>query len=194
MFRFGLIGVALMVFALVHFFKRGSGNYLWLFVIFFLGPLGAMVYLLVEVLPELRGAHTSSKWLGRRKRVKDLEAVVMDNPSAGNYEELAELYLEQKEYGRAREAFTRAITPGTNIADPFYGRAQCNLHFGDVAAAIPDLEKTVALDPRHDYNRAAGLLANAYALTGRNDEAERRKDADDEQDIESQKPMFEAAQ
>ena len=44
---------------------------------------------------------------------------------------------------------------------------------GDTAAAIPDLEKTVSLDPKHDYNRAAGLLANAYALMGRKDDAER---------------------
>ena len=174
MFRFGLIGVALMIFALVHFVKYRSGNFIWLYVIIFLGPIGAVVYLIVEVLPELRGAHTSSKWLGRRRRVKYLEAMVLDNPSAGNYEELADLYLEQKEYARAREAYSKAISPRTNIPDPFYGRALSNLQLGDTAAAIPDLEKAVAIDPKHDYARAAGLLANAYALTGRTDDAERR--------------------
>ena len=173
MFGYGLAGVALMVFALVHFIKFRSGNWLWLYVIIFLGPLGALIYLAVEVLPELRGTHTQSKWLGRRRDIKRLEAMVLDNPSAGNYEELADLYFEQGNYTRARECFSKAITPRTDIPDPFYGRARCALALGDPAAAIPDLEKAVSIDPKHDYNRAGGLLANAYALTGRTEDAER---------------------
>lgn len=173
MFGYGILGVALMAFALVHFIKYRSGNWLWLYVIIFLGPLGALIYLAVEVLPELRGTHTSSKWLGRRRDIKRLEAVVLDNPSAGNYEELADLYLEQGDYARARECFSKAISSRTDIPDPFYGRARCALQLGDTAAAIPDLEKVVGIDPKHDYSRAAGLLANAYALTRRKEEAER---------------------
>lgn len=172
-FGYGLASMALVIFALVHFIKYRSGNWIWLYVIIFLGPLGAIVYLVVEVLPELRGSQTSSKWLGRRKRIKYLEAIVLDNPSAGNYEELAELYLEQRDYSRARECFSKAITSRTDLPDPFYGRAVCNLQLGNTSAAIPDLEKTVSIEPKHDYNRAAGLLANAYALTGRVEEAER---------------------
>ncbi len=173
MFGYGLAGVALMVFALVHFIKYRSGNWIWLYVIIFLGPLGALIYLAVEVLPELRGTRTSSKWLGRRRDIKRLEAMVLDNPSAGNYEELGDLYLEQGNYARARECFGNAITARTDIPHPFYGRARCALALGDTAAAIPDLEKVVSFDPKHDYNRAGGLLANAYALTGRKEEAER---------------------
>lgn len=173
MFRFGLFGIALTIFALVHFIKYRSGNWLWLYVIIFLGPIGAIVYFIVEVLPELRGTHTQSKWLGRRRDIKRLEATVIDNPSAGNYEELGDLYLEQGNYARARECFGSAITSRTDIPHPFYGRALSALQMGDAAAAIPDLEKVVSIDPKHDYSRAAGLLANAYALTKRNDDAER---------------------
>jgi len=173
MFGYGIAGMALMAFALVHFIKYRSGNWLWLYVIIFLGPLGALIYLAVEVLPELRGSHTSSKWLGRRRDIKRLEGLVLDNPSAGNYEELADLYLEQGNYAHARECFGKAITSRTDIPHPFYGRALCALEMGDTAAAIPDLEKVFSLDPRHDYSRAAGLLANAYALTGRTDDADR---------------------
>ncbi len=173
MFRYGFLGIALMAFALVHFIKYRSGNWLWLYVIIFLGPLGALIYLAVEVLPELRGSHTSSKWMGRRRDIKRLEATVIDNPSAGNYEELADLYLDQGNYARARECFSKAISSRTDIPDPFYGRAKCALQMGDTGAAIQDLEKVISIDPKHDYNRAAGLLANAYALTGRNNDAER---------------------
>src|ERR1051325_10083731 len=173
MFRYGLAGGGLVGVARVHFIKYRSGNWLWLYVIIFLGPLGAAIYLAVEVLPELRGTNTSFKWLGRRSSIKRLEAVVLDNPSAGNYEELADLYLEQKDYARARDCFAKAISSRTDIPHPFYGRALCALQLGDTAAAIPDLEKTVSLEPKHDYSRAGGLLGNAYAQVGRNEDAER---------------------
>jgi hypothetical protein len=166
---FAFAPLALMIFALVHFFKRGGGNFIWVFLIIFLGPIGAIVYLIVEVLPELRATHHTSGWLARRNRIRSLEAVVLDNPSAGNYEELAELYREQNNYARARQCYDRAISSRTDLPDPFYGRA---LYGGDPSGAIPDLEKTVAMDRKHDYNRALGLLAFCYAEAGQLERAE----------------------
>jgi hypothetical protein len=169
---YAFVPLLLTVFALVHFFKRGSGNYLWVFLILFLPTIGPIVYIIVEVLPELRSGHASSGWLANRKRIKYLEAVVLDNPSAGNYEELADLYLQDKNYARARECFDRAISARTDLPDPFYGRALCSLALGDIARAIPDLEKVAAMNRKHDYGRALGLLAFCYAQTGKAEAAE----------------------
>ena len=46
------------------------------------------------------------------------------------------------------------------------------MQLGDAAAALPDLEQVVAKDFGHDFYRAAGLLAHAYALTGQKERAE----------------------
>jgi hypothetical protein len=43
---------------------------------------------------------------------------------------------------------------------------------GDFVAAVPDLERVVSHDPKYDFQRAAGLLAHAYANTGQPDRAE----------------------
>jgi hypothetical protein len=43
---------------------------------------------------------------------------------------------------------------------------------GDFVAAVPDLERVVSHDPKYDFQRAAGLLAQAYANTGQPDRAE----------------------
>ena len=49
-FGYGLASMALVIFALVHFIKYRSGNWIWLYVIIFLGPIGAIVYLIVETI------------------------------------------------------------------------------------------------------------------------------------------------
>jgi hypothetical protein len=169
---YGAIPMLLMIFALVHFVRNRSGNYFWLFIIIFLGPIGAIVYILVEVLPEWRSSGAVGGHFAKRKRLRELEAAVRDNPSTGNFEELADLYREEGDCGRARAAYDRAIGPRTDFPDPFFGRALCALAMNDIPAAIADLEKVLTFDRKHDYFRAMGLLAHCYAVRRENARAE----------------------
>lgn len=158
-------GFLVQIVALVHFVRRRPDTY-WLYIIFFGGFIGASAYIVVEVLPDaglLRGVFQG---FGRRSRIHTLETQIIDNPSAGNYEELGELCLEQKQYAKAREAFDKAIAARSDSPHAFYNRAKCYLGLGDLAGAIPDLEHVVKADRKFDYYRAAGLLADAYTRTG----------------------------
>ena len=157
--------------AIVHFIRRRPDTY-WLWIIIFGGWLGALIYIFVEVLPDAGLLRTSFKTFPRRRRIHELEAIVLDNPSAGNYEELADLYLDEKEYARARECYDKAISARTDSPDPFYRRGVAELELGDFAAALPDLECAVAKDPKYDFYRASGLLAHVYAKTSQPEKAE----------------------
>jgi hypothetical protein len=108
----------------------------------------------------------------RRKRIQELEAMVRDNPSSGNYEELGDLYMDDGRLQPARIAFDKAIAARADTLDPFYRRGVCALLLGDAVAALPDLERVVAKEPDYDFHRAAGLLAQAYAQTGQKEKAE----------------------
>ena len=163
------LSLVLEVLALVHFAKKRPDTY-WLWIIIIGGPVGSLAYLLIEGLPDLQ-FNQSFQWMHRRRRMKQLEIMVLDNPSSGNYEELGELYSESKQYQKARECFDKAITPRSDAPNPFYGRALCELELGDFAAACNDLEKVVAKDRKYDYQRALGLLAFAYAESGQTDRA-----------------------
>jgi len=163
-------GLILQIIAIVHFVRRRPENY-WFYVIFFGGFLGASAYIVVEVLPDLGLLRNVFQGFGRRSRIQTLETQILDNPSAGNYEELGELCLEQKQYARAREAFNKASTSRSDSPYPFYYRAQCALGLNEPSAAIPDLEVVVSKDVKFDYYRAAGLLADAYARTGQPERA-----------------------
>jgi hypothetical protein len=163
-------GFLVQVFAIVHFVRRRPENY-WFYVIFFGGWLGGAVYIVAEVLPDLGLLRGVFQGFGRRSRIQIVESQILDNPSAANYEELGELYKDQEEFAKAREAFTSAIAARSDSIYTFYSRAQSSLGLHDFAAAIPDLERVVAADRKFDSYRAAGLLADAYAQTEQLDRA-----------------------
>jgi hypothetical protein len=162
---FGLFspyGIVLQLLAIVHFVRRRPNTY-WLFIILMFGGLGALAYILVEVIPDaglLRGAF---QVFPRRKRIKALEAAIIDNPSVGNYEELGDLYLDDGQFARARECFDRVIARSDDSIDPLYRRALSAIALDDFKAAAADLEAVVARDPKYDYQRAAGLHAHVLS-------------------------------
>jgi hypothetical protein len=162
-------GVLLQALAIVHFVRRRPDTY-WLWIILVFGGLGALAYILVEVLPDVRLLRGAFQVFPRRKRIKALEAAIIDNPSIGNYEELGDLYLDDKQYARARECFDKVIAKSDGI-DPFYRRALAALAMNDFQAAAADLSQVVARDPKYDYQRAAGLHAHALAKVGEREKA-----------------------
>ena len=87
-------GFILVVIAIVHFIRRRPNTF-WLWIILMGGGLGALVYILVEVVPDAGLLRPYLQVMSHRKRLRQLEMMVIDNPSAGNYEELADLYLEK---------------------------------------------------------------------------------------------------
>ncbi len=170
---FGLIypyGIVLQAIAILHFVRRRPETY-WLWIIIMFGGVGALIYIVVEVIPDaglLRGAF---QVYPRRKRIKELEGLVLDNPSVGNWEELGDLYLDDKQFAKARACFDKVLAK-TETIDPFYRRALCAMPLNDFKAAAADLERVVKMDPKYDYQRAAGLLAHAFTKIDQRDKAD----------------------
>jgi hypothetical protein len=157
-------GFILQAMALIHFARRRPDNF-WLWIIIMGGGLGAFVYILVQVVPDAPLLRDAYQVFPRRKRIKELEGLVLDNPSVGNYEELGDLYLDDGQFAKARASFDRVLAK-TDAIDPLYRRALAAMALGDFAAAAADLEQVVARDPKYDYQRAPGLLAHARAKLG----------------------------
>jgi hypothetical protein len=165
-------GIILQALAILHFIRRRPNTY-WLYVIIFLGPLGALIYLLMEAAPDLSFlGGQSARGFSRRKRIRELESLAQVNAAVGVIEELGDLYMDEGRLAPARAAFNQAIARGSTTLDPFYRRGVCAVLLGDAPAAIPDLERVVAKEPDYDFRRAAGLLAQAYAMTGQKERAE----------------------
>ena len=162
--------LVLMGVAVVHFIRRRPDTY-WIFIILFLGWIGALVYIAVEVIPDAGLLRGSFEAFPRRRRIRELEAAIRDNPSAGNFEELGLLYLDDGDFARARACYDRSIAQRTDSVDPFYRRGVAEIELGDFAAAVPDLERAIESAPSYDFHRGIGLLAHAYAQTGQAEKA-----------------------
>ena len=169
-FAFSWWGILLRVVAIVHFIRRRP-NFFWLWIIL-IHPIGALVYIVVEVIPDAGLLRDSFQVFPRRRRIHELERAVLDNPSAGNYEELGLLYLDDGSFARARQCYDKAIAARADDIDAFYRRGVAEVELGDFAAAVPDLERAVSADPDYDFHRGKGLLAWAYAQTGQAEKAD----------------------
>ena len=162
--QYGILGIGLIALALLHYMRKRPDGY-WIYIILFLGPIGALIYLAVEAAPEL-GDPGTFKFLDRRKRIRMLESAIHDNPSAANYEELGQLHLDAGNWKVARECFDRSITKRTDSVDPFYRRSIAEIELADYQAARTDLEYVMAKDRGYDFHRAQGLMGYVLAKTG----------------------------
>lgn len=170
---FGLIypyGIVLQAIAILHFVRRRPETY-WLWIILMFGGVGALIYIAVEVIPDAGLLRGTFQVFPRRKRIKELEGLVLDNPSVGNYEELGDLYLDDGQFARARDCFDRVLAKTESI-DPFYRRALCEIALNDFPAAAADLERVVARDPKYDYQRASGLRAHVLTRINQREKAD----------------------
>ena len=170
---FGLFypyGIILQALAILHFVRRRPDTY-WIWIILMFGGVGALIYMALEVVPDAGLLRGSFQVFPRRKRIRELQGLVLDNPSIGNYEELGDLYLDDQQFARARACFDRVLAKSGSI-DPFYRRALCELALQDFPAAAADLQQVIAREPKYDYQRAAGLTAHALAKLGQREKAE----------------------
>jgi hypothetical protein len=162
-------GFLLQIAAVIHWARKRPAAF-WLWIIIIGGFIGSLAYFLIEGV-DFRNVGLRLKGPGRRRRIRMLRALVLDNPSDGNFEELGELLLLEKRYREAREAYDRALAVRTDSIDPFYRRAQALFQLREYEAAGRDLKHVTTVDPRYDYSNAFCLYARSLGLMGRNAEA-----------------------
>jgi hypothetical protein len=165
-------GLILQAVAIIHFIRRRPDFY-WLWIVVFFGPLGALIYIFFEVIPDFTLLRHSFDSFSRQKKIRHLEALVQVNPAAGNYEELGDVYLDERKYAQARECYSKAIsTSRDDSLHPVYRRGVTEIQLNDFTAAVADLEYVISREPKYDFHRAVALLAHAYANTGNPEKAD----------------------
>jgi len=156
---------------IVHWVRVRPELY-WLWIIILLGPLGALIYFFVEVVPTIRWRLPAIERLERRRRKAYLERVAADSPTQESLARLARICALDGERERAVELYGGAIERDPHDPDSLYGRGKALVELGRVTEAIRDLEAVVEVEPAHDFHQAAVKLAGAYEANGQDDMAE----------------------
>ena len=174
----GIIIAVIDIALIVHAAKTGRFSP-WGFIILFLPGIGALAYVVVELIPEWFGSHKVQRArrqfagainpAGRYRQLHD-ELEVVD--TIANRSALAQECLTLGKYDEALGQYDAILAKPLGEEPGFaLGRARAEYGLGDAGAAIATLEELKRRWP--DYKSADGHLLYAMALekAGRNDEA-----------------------
>ena len=173
-----IISSVLMIVCLIHAIRTGRTQP-WLMVIVFLPMIGSLIYLFMELIPDMmttRQAHSVKRGLQNvadpnrdfRARKRDVEMVGTADAKRG----LAEEYMRRQMYADAEELYRTALT-GMHQDDPvlLYGLARAQLAQGNGAGAQANLDTLQATNPGYVSNEAHLTYARALELQGKDNDA-----------------------
>lgn len=174
----GLLVIVLDIALIVH--AARTGRFMpWGYIILFLPGIGALAYVVVELVPEwfgtrgarrARGRFASALDPGRRYRELQDQLAVVD--TIANRSALAEECLALGKFDEALGQYDEILARPLGDEPSFMlGKARAEFGLGNGAAAVATLENLKRLWP--DYHTPDGILLYAMALekVGRDDEA-----------------------
>jgi len=130
------------------------------------GVLGAGVYVVAEMIPDLGLLRGTFPGFAGARGFKTSKFRFLDNPSAGNLEELAELYFEQKKYAKARELLNRAISARNDSPHAFYLGRKRRWEWEILRRLFPTWSTSSGRTRNLTTTGRRDCSANAYARTG----------------------------
>jgi len=172
---FGVIGLLLTVFCLIHALRTRQD--LWWYLLLLLLPLfGALLYLFTIVFKGSRGSvtfvHPERGIAALHRQIKDLEAQQLQIDTIAVRSELGQCHLKLKNYEKA-ETYFESCLQGNFRRDPFllYSLSQACFGKGEYEKALDALQKTFRDDYRDNLNERSYLQAKILEALDRPREA-----------------------
>jgi hypothetical protein len=189
-----LISVAVAILLCWHAVKTGR-NSMWLWIILMFQPIGGLVYIALNIVPDLFGgtaarrlSHAARETLDPHREYREAKQACDDTPTVRNQSRLATAAAHMGHFAEA-EALFRAAAQGVHADDPvlLLGLANALLELHRPADALAVLER---LGTDEAYGRTP---AAALALGRANEDLGRIPEADTALQWASQRlPGFEA--
>jgi hypothetical protein len=171
--------LAIQVISVIHIMRTGRDR-TWIYVVVFLPLVGSIVYVLVELLPDLLSGRNARKVgagvariVNPGGKIRDLQARLDFSPTVENRMALAEAWAEEGEHGKAAELY-KACLEGIHKNDrhimSLIGRElqAC----GENARAREWFEKILSLRGSFDEDRDSLSYAMSLDALGENEKAD----------------------
>lgn len=173
--------IALQAYCLYHLYTHRNAFYWWLLILF-LPLVGCVIYIITQVYNKRDAEKITSDIthiINPTKKIKDLERQLEFSESYQNRVNLADAYLENKDYNNAIPNYLESIEGNTQ--NDFYVIKQlieCYFNIEDCESAILYAEK-IMTHPEFKKSRSQFLYGLALEKIGKIDEAERNLKAID---------------
>jgi hypothetical protein len=163
----------------IHVVRTGRELY-WLWILVIAGPLGAAVYFLAIILPEMLGGRTARSVGKAARQALDPERdyrlamrAIEETPTVGNRMKLAQAAAALERWDDAEAQWAQCVT-GQWAEDPtiLLGHANALLELQRWQEALARLEQLKALGREGETPAVALAFARAYEGLGRNEEAD----------------------
>lgn len=168
------IPVILDLLCIIHAFRTGRPQW-WYFVIVAFPVIGAIAYVLLEVLPQAGGTRVARRVIKVINPDADLKARIREVERCGSVANKAALADELISSGQFDDAANlyRSCLDGLHADDPslIFGLAEAHFYNRDGENALAALDRVIAIDPWFRAGEAKLLRARTLASTGRPDDA-----------------------
>ncbi|HEY0107744.1 MAG TPA: tetratricopeptide repeat protein [Rhizomicrobium sp.] len=170
--------LALMIACVVHAIRNGN-IFPWIYVIVFLPGIGSLIYLFMEILPQMARSRAAAKLGSDVRQMADPHRALREAHrahelvgSVDSKRALAEQYIARGAYADAAQIY-RDAAQGQFQDDPalLMGLARALFLSGDAAGAQASLDALQAADPGFVSADAHLLYARALEAQGKTDDA-----------------------
>ncbi len=175
---FGVLHILVAIFFAVHAVRTHQNMY-WLLILFMFPLLGSVVYFFAIFLPSSRLEHSvrrtvsaAARSLDPGRELREARQAFDLTPTAQNRMRLAAALLEAGQADKAAEEYEACLHgPFASDFEICFGAARARLLNGQGAAAVELLEAIRKENAEFRPEQMSLLLAQAYAASGRADEA-----------------------
>ncbi len=164
-----ILSVLIQIAFVLHIVKTGR-NTTWIWIVIMLPLAGSIVYLLVEVLPDLLGSRTGRRASSNLRKIinpnKDINDATYNYSVADTVEnsmKLADECLNKNMFSEAKELYEKCLK-GAHKDDPniMYGLARAEFCLNNFNAVKSILDEIIDKNP--DYKNAEAHLLYAKSL------------------------------
>jgi hypothetical protein len=171
---FASLPVILDLLCIIHVYRTGRPQW-WYLVIVMFPMLGALAYLIFEILPQSGGTRVVKRVIKVIDPGADLKARIREVERCGSVDNKAALADELISSGQFDDAIDlyKSCLVGLHADQPslVFGLAEAYFYKRDVDHAVATLDRVIELEPWFRSGEAKLLRARALAGIGRSEEA-----------------------
>ncbi|MEZ6050153.1 MAG: tetratricopeptide repeat protein [Planctomycetaceae bacterium] len=164
--------LAFVIWMGIYCYRNDPERYLWMWLIIFFRPLGAVIYFFARWLP---GANVKAPgFMHRLTRKRDINRLQIAAQQIGNphqYIELGDALRETGQWDQALNAYLKALQKDAENPQALWGAGCGQFRAKQFEAALDSFAKLLKIDPSYKFGDVSLMYGKTLHSLGRSDEA-----------------------